>query len=207
MLGTIVNTACIIVGTLAGTLFKRGLGEQYSGPLHPEPGHRRDRRDGPRPGRPDQAAAGPPGRRQFRQGADLGLPALLHRHLLDRRAGAERHPGRQHVSFYELHAGPGDVHRLRHDLRLRHDPRRPDPLLLAGVHLADRQTGFVQSAAAGDAGQRNGHRRRRPHHRLRFFPAGHQGLQDPQFHSGAAGSRPLVPRQSPFLLNQWPDFR
>ena len=30
MLGTIVNTACIIVGTLAGTLFKRGLGEKYS---------------------------------------------------------------------------------------------------------------------------------------------------------------------------------
>ena len=29
MLGTIVNTACIITGTLIGTLFKTGLGEQY----------------------------------------------------------------------------------------------------------------------------------------------------------------------------------
>ena len=30
MLGTIVNTACIIVGTLVGTLFKKGLGEKYT---------------------------------------------------------------------------------------------------------------------------------------------------------------------------------
>ncbi|MBQ8070993.1 MAG: DUF554 domain-containing protein [Bacteroidales bacterium] len=30
MIGTIVNTCCIIVGTLAGTLFKKGLGEKYS---------------------------------------------------------------------------------------------------------------------------------------------------------------------------------
>ena len=30
MLGTIVNTGCIIVGTLVGTLFKKGLGEKYS---------------------------------------------------------------------------------------------------------------------------------------------------------------------------------
>ena len=29
MLGTIVNTACIVVGTLVGTLFKKGLGEKY----------------------------------------------------------------------------------------------------------------------------------------------------------------------------------
>ena len=29
MLGTIVNTACIITGTLIGTLFKKGLGEKY----------------------------------------------------------------------------------------------------------------------------------------------------------------------------------
>ena len=30
MLGTIVNTGCIIVGTLAGTLFRKGLGEKYT---------------------------------------------------------------------------------------------------------------------------------------------------------------------------------
>ncbi len=30
MLGTIVNTACIIVGTLVGTIFKKGLGEKYT---------------------------------------------------------------------------------------------------------------------------------------------------------------------------------
>ena len=30
MIGTIVNTACIIVGTLVGTLFKKGLDEKYS---------------------------------------------------------------------------------------------------------------------------------------------------------------------------------
>ena len=30
MLGTIVNTACIILGTLVGTLFKKGLGEKYT---------------------------------------------------------------------------------------------------------------------------------------------------------------------------------
>ena len=30
MLGTIVNTGCIIVGSLVGTLFKKGLGEKYS---------------------------------------------------------------------------------------------------------------------------------------------------------------------------------
>jgi len=30
MLGTIVNTACIVVGTLVGTLFKKGLGEKYT---------------------------------------------------------------------------------------------------------------------------------------------------------------------------------
>lgn len=30
MLGTIVNTGCIIVGTLVGTLFKKGLGEKYT---------------------------------------------------------------------------------------------------------------------------------------------------------------------------------
>ena len=29
MLGTIVNTACIIAGTVLGTLFKKGLGEKY----------------------------------------------------------------------------------------------------------------------------------------------------------------------------------
>ena len=29
MLGTIVNTACIVAGTLVGTLFKKGLGEKY----------------------------------------------------------------------------------------------------------------------------------------------------------------------------------
>ena len=30
MLGTIVNTGCIIVGSLVGALFKKGLGEKYS---------------------------------------------------------------------------------------------------------------------------------------------------------------------------------
>ena len=30
MLGTIVNTACIIAGTLIGTFFKKGLGEKYT---------------------------------------------------------------------------------------------------------------------------------------------------------------------------------
>lgn len=30
MLGTIVNTACIITGTLIGTFFKKGLGEKYT---------------------------------------------------------------------------------------------------------------------------------------------------------------------------------
>jgi len=30
MVGTIVNTACIIAGTLVGTLFKKGLGEKYT---------------------------------------------------------------------------------------------------------------------------------------------------------------------------------
>lgn len=30
MLGTIVNTTCIIVGTLVGTIFKKGLGEKYT---------------------------------------------------------------------------------------------------------------------------------------------------------------------------------
>lgn len=30
MLGTIVNTACIVVGTLVGTLFKKGLREKYT---------------------------------------------------------------------------------------------------------------------------------------------------------------------------------
>ena len=29
MIGTIVNTACIITGTLVGTLFRKGLGEKY----------------------------------------------------------------------------------------------------------------------------------------------------------------------------------
>ena len=33
MLGTIVNTACIVVGTLVGTLFKKGLGAKYSDAL------------------------------------------------------------------------------------------------------------------------------------------------------------------------------
>ena len=30
MIGTIVNTACIIVGSFAGALLKRGLGEKYN---------------------------------------------------------------------------------------------------------------------------------------------------------------------------------
>ena len=30
MVGTLVNTGCIIVGTLVGTLFKKGLGEKYT---------------------------------------------------------------------------------------------------------------------------------------------------------------------------------
>ena len=30
MIGTLVNTACIIVGTLVGTFFKKGLGEKYT---------------------------------------------------------------------------------------------------------------------------------------------------------------------------------
>ena len=30
MIGTIVNTACIVVGTLVGTFFKKGLGEKYT---------------------------------------------------------------------------------------------------------------------------------------------------------------------------------
>ena len=30
MLGTIVNTACIVAGTLIGTFFKKGLGEKYT---------------------------------------------------------------------------------------------------------------------------------------------------------------------------------
>ena len=30
MIGTIVNTVCIITGTLVGTLFKKGLGEKYT---------------------------------------------------------------------------------------------------------------------------------------------------------------------------------
>ena len=34
MLGTIVNTACIVAGTLIGTLFKKGLGEKYSKTLN-----------------------------------------------------------------------------------------------------------------------------------------------------------------------------
>ena len=34
MIGTIVNTACIIVGTLVGTLFKKGLGEKYKDVLY-----------------------------------------------------------------------------------------------------------------------------------------------------------------------------
>ena len=33
MLGTIVNTACIVVGTLLGTIFKKGLGEKYTNAL------------------------------------------------------------------------------------------------------------------------------------------------------------------------------
>jgi hypothetical protein len=33
MIGTIVNTACIIVGTLLGTIFKKGLGEKYTNAL------------------------------------------------------------------------------------------------------------------------------------------------------------------------------
>ena len=33
MIGTIVNTACIIVGTLLGTLFRKGLGEKYRSTL------------------------------------------------------------------------------------------------------------------------------------------------------------------------------
>ena len=33
MIGTIVNTACIIVGSLAGALLKRGLGEKYNDAL------------------------------------------------------------------------------------------------------------------------------------------------------------------------------
>ena len=30
MIGTLVNTACIVAGTLVGTLFKKGLGEKYT---------------------------------------------------------------------------------------------------------------------------------------------------------------------------------
>ena len=30
MLGTIVNTACIVAGTLIGTIFKKGLGDKYT---------------------------------------------------------------------------------------------------------------------------------------------------------------------------------
>ena len=33
MIGTLVNTACIIAGTLVGTLFKKGLGEKYRSAL------------------------------------------------------------------------------------------------------------------------------------------------------------------------------
>lgn len=33
MIGTIVNTACIVVGTLLGTIFKKGLGEKYTNAL------------------------------------------------------------------------------------------------------------------------------------------------------------------------------
>ena len=33
MIGTLVNTACIIAGTLVGTLFKKGLGEKYRSSL------------------------------------------------------------------------------------------------------------------------------------------------------------------------------
>ena len=29
MIGTIVNTACIICGSVVGTLFRKGLGEKY----------------------------------------------------------------------------------------------------------------------------------------------------------------------------------
>ena len=30
MIGTIVNTGCIILGTLLGTIFKKGLSEKYT---------------------------------------------------------------------------------------------------------------------------------------------------------------------------------
>lgn len=30
MLGNIVNTACIVAGTLVGTFFRKGLGEKYT---------------------------------------------------------------------------------------------------------------------------------------------------------------------------------
>ena len=30
MIGTLVNTACIVAGTLVGTFFKKGLGEKYT---------------------------------------------------------------------------------------------------------------------------------------------------------------------------------
>ena len=34
MLGTIVNTACILVGSAVGSLLKRGLGEKYQNVLY-----------------------------------------------------------------------------------------------------------------------------------------------------------------------------
>lgn len=34
MIGTLVNVACIVTGTLAGTLFKKGLGEKYTKTLY-----------------------------------------------------------------------------------------------------------------------------------------------------------------------------
>ena len=34
MLGTIVNTGCIIVGSIVGSLLKKGLGEKYQNVLY-----------------------------------------------------------------------------------------------------------------------------------------------------------------------------
>ena len=116
MIGTIVNTCCIIVGTLAGTFFKKGLGEKYTKTLFNAMGlaslalgANSFVQNMPKSEFPvlfilslaiggligtaweDKTPYRQKGRGKFRNGTHLRLSPLLYRDLLHRRTGDERH--------------------------------------------------------------------------------------------------------------------
>ena len=173
MLGTIVNTACIVVGTLLGTLFKKGLGEKYTKTLFNAMGlaslalgansfvANMPKSEFPVLFILSLAIGGLIGtaldldgrvkRVLAKKGGDSFAKGLISACLLY--CIGTFSAGGQYLPVHEFHAGSGDIDRFRHHLRHRHDPGRAHPFLLAGVYLAGGDPGLLLPHFPGHAGQ------------------------------------------------------